>query len=80
MGWVIEDLIGDKDGVNKSFTISSSPFLGSVLVIHQAQHVRRVAGSPQPEQFQFGLSGTDIEMGRAPQSGEDLWCRYFVDS
>lgn len=77
MGWVIEDIAGTKNSSNTAFTISAAPFADSLIVIHGANKVRRVGGTPQPEQFSH--SGANITMGRAPASGEPLWARYFVE-
>ena len=78
MPWVIEDLAGTKNGVNTDFTISqATSFHSSVIVVHQGNRLEKVAHLPQPEQFQFGISGSSVKLGRAPQSNEDLWTRYF---
>lgn len=78
MPWVIEDLIGDLDGVNKAFSVSQTPVKPTLAVVHHGRRLRPVASIPQPGQFEFGITETDITLGDAPEAGEDLWCRYYT--
>jgi hypothetical protein len=77
VGWVIENLIGVKNGVNKDFTISSAPIPESLIIVHQATRLRSVVETPQPEEYHYAVSSTNIKLGRAPKSTEDIWVRYF---
>ena len=77
MTWVVEDLAGTKNGSNTDFTISHTPVMESMMVIHQGIRQVRVAVSPTSGEAQYGVSGNAVKMGIAPASGADLWSRYW---
>jgi hypothetical protein len=78
MGWVIQNLAGTLNGVNKSFTITTEPVLESLTIIHSGIRYRRVVGTPTGSEF--AISGTNMTLGRAPAFGDALWQRSFVDA
>jgi len=77
MTWVIEDLIGTKNGSNVDFTIAHSPIPESMMVIHQGIRQVRVAVNPSSGEAEYGVSATAVKMGIAPATGVDLWTRYW---
>jgi hypothetical protein len=77
MTWVIEDLIGTKNGSNVNFTISHTPIAESMMIVHSGIRQVRVAVNPTPGEAEYGVSGTAVKMGIAPASSADVWTRYF---
>ena len=73
---IIEDLIGTKNGVNLTFTLSQTPQLGSLLIFHQNAGVTRVTGTPASGHY--SISGLTVTMGLAPDSTDSLWASYVV--
>ena len=74
--WIREDLAGTKNGVNKTFTISQTPELATLIVTHQNAFVTRVSGAPN--NGECSLSGTTITMGLAPNSSDTLQAIYRI--
>ena len=77
MTWVIEDLIGTRNGSNVDFTISHTPIAESMMIVHQGIRQMRVSVNPTPGEAEYGVSGTAVKMGIAPAASVDLWTRYF---
>jgi len=75
--WVTEELIGAKNGVNQTFTISHTPNVASMSVFVDGVRLVRVAGTPTAGEAQYGVSGTTVVLGQPPDIGQ--WCqtRYF---
>ena len=71
---VTEDLAGTKNGVNTTFTLSNTPVLGSLLLVHNLAHPYRVTSAPGATEY--SISGTTITMGTPPDSGDTLWAQY----
>jgi hypothetical protein len=78
MAWLIEDLSGTKDSVNRIFTISQAPVLESLSVFHAGIRYKRV--ELVSDGSYFSISGTTITMGRAPAATDALWQRSFIDA
>lgn len=79
MPWIVEDLLGDKNSINRDFTVNHVPLSPTVSVFHSGRTLRPVAVTPQPGQFQFAISSNAIKVGDAPDSGDALWTRYFYE-
>lgn len=79
MPWVIEDLAGVKDSSNVTFTVTYTPMKPTLAVVHRGRRLRPVAVTPQPGQYEYGINLLEIVLGRAPDSGDDLWTRYYTE-
>lgn len=60
-------LLGTRDSVNKTFTLSSAGF-GVVLIVQQSRLLKEVPGAPGP--WEFNRSGLTVIVGTAPALGE----------
>jgi len=78
MGWVIERVVPAADGNNTTFSITTAPEPGSLLMFFPVTPWEPVYGGT-PSGMQFGIAGTTITFGIAPAAGRTPWCRYYVD-
>lgn len=72
------DLSGTKNGSNVDFTIPVGITLlaNSVLIIFNTSALYPVASSPGPTQCI--ISGTNVTLGLAPESTDNVW--YYGDT
>jgi hypothetical protein len=78
MPWVIENLAGTINGVNRDFTISHVPTAGSLIVIQQGVILEAVGSQPDQIQVAYSVSGTNMTLGLAPLVGQlSPWARYY---
>lgn len=77
--FVAESPSGSRNGVNKTFTLSHDPDLGSLAVYWAGLYLKRVASSPAELEFTAGSTGNRIlTLGSAPASSEDLSAQYVI--
>ena len=74
-----DDLYGDKNGVNTTYTLDEEP-LGERIAVYRS-HVRltRVASGASGS-LEYSISRKTITMGSAPSSDEPLYANYQVPS
>ncbi len=72
--WVVEDLIGTKDGINDLFAVSHPSSDEPAFVIHQNLFARRVPSVTGGGQH--SVYGAAIQMGSKPASTDTLWRMY----
>lgn len=73
-GWIRETPGGTMNGVNTGFTLTQDPNVGSLIVSHNNAFVVRVGSSPKTGEYV--VSGANITMGLAPNSGDSLIAQY----
>lgn len=74
--WVTEQVGGTMNDSNTSFTITQTPVVGSLILVHNGRQLRQVASGPVAGQFT--VSTTSITLGLAPSSGDDVIAQYQV--
>ena len=72
--WIREDLSGTKPGT--AFTISQTPELATLLIVHQNAFVTRVSGAALGGEY--SISATAVTMGLTVNAGESLWALYRI--
>jgi hypothetical protein len=78
MAWKTETLIGTINGSNKDFTISNVPVSATLIVVFTGVVFEGVGSQPDQMQFAYTQSGTAIQLGLAPQVGQQApWARYW---
>lgn len=75
--WIRETPSGTMNGSNTGFVLSQDPDLGSLILSHNNAFVVRVGSSPAAGEY--SISGTNITMGLAPNSGDSLVAQYQRD-
>ena len=70
------NLTGTKNGSNLNFTIPVTLVANSVLILFNTAALYPVASSPNTTQCI--ISGSNVTLGKAPESTDDLW--YYGDT
>ena len=74
--WVREDLAGTKNGSNATFTITNTPELATLIVVHNNAFVTRVTGTALTGEY--SISTATITMGLTPFASDSLWAVYRI--
>ncbi len=77
--WVIEDLTGTKDAVNKTFGFTNTPDFVSAKIIFNGAILKRVFSLPSGLQYQVDTTAETVDLAIAPASTDKLWSRYRTE-
>lgn len=79
MPWVTERLIGTIDGNNKNFTISHEARSDMLFIFFEGIPLEAVGSQPETMQAAYVQAGMNINLGLAPQVGQNPWSVYFYE-
>lgn len=74
--WVYETPSGTMNSSNTTFTLSQTPDLGTLTLVHNGRDLVRVSSGAVAGQY--SVSGLTITVGLAPASGDELPAQYQV--
>lgn len=76
---ITETPSGNRDGSNKTFTLSQTPDLGSLELFWAGLYLKRVASAPDTLEFTAsGAGNRTLTLGSAPESTHDLTATYWT--
>lgn len=76
---ITETPSGNRDGSNKTFTLSQIPDLGSLELFWAGLYLKRVASAPDTLEFTAsGVGNRTLTLGSAPESTHDLTATYWT--